>query len=156
MGGPTTSPINSEDKPASGPDKAKSKGDSILSSYMKPNHKRMSRMLGYTLTLGNVEAWAGFRFVSMVRMTEAERACLAWFSLSSLEPENCDQVAQGVYRSAGWPLPAFLGGMEDARFWASMATVNELKAYALAAFQAMPAKEQSAFFRFINSIEVPA
>lgn len=132
------------------------RADGILSKYMKPEHKRMSRMLGYCLTLDTPEAWAGFRFVSQVRLTEGERAMLAYFALTSLAPDHVEMTAAAVIGAAGDPLPPFLGGMEDARFWASWASPNELKAYALACFEAMEPKDQAAFYRHIGAMEVAA
>lgn len=152
MGGHITVSADPKDKAAQSP----RKGDSILSRFMKPEHKRMSRMLGYCLTLGEPRAWHGFSTVAYVRLTPAERACLSFASLQSLPEDQAIETAAAVFEGAGYPLRPFLGGMEDARWWASLASVNELKAYALAAFEALPPKERAAFFRFINEIEVPA
>ena len=58
--------------------------------------------------------------------------------------------------AAGAPLPPFLCGMDEARAWASFATSSEVKAYALAAFEAMRPKDQAAFFRLISEMEVAA
>lgn len=116
----------------------------------------MSRMLGYTLHIGTPEAWQGFRRVAQVRMTEAERVMLAFFMLESLPSDNAELAAAAVIGCAGSPLPAFLGGMDDARTWAAWASRNELKSYALAAFEAMSAKDQAAFFQHIRAIEVAA
>ena len=52
--------------------------------------------------------------------------------------------------SAGAPLPPFLGAMDEARFWASYASRSELKAYALASFEALSAKDKAAFFQHLN------
>lgn len=130
------------------------KSNGTLARFMKPQHMRMSRMLGYTLTLGTPEAWAGFRYVAGVRLSEGERAMMAYFALTALRPENADLTACTAIGSAGDPLPAFLGGMEDARHWAKWANASELKAYALACFEAMSAKDQAAFFRHISTMEV--
>jgi hypothetical protein len=123
---------------------------------MKPSHKRMSRMLGYCLTLGTTDAWFALSAVAEARMTLKERAGLAFASLKSLDPEIREQTAAAALGAAGSPMPAFLGGMEDARFWASLASNSELKAYALAAFEALPAQDQNAFFRHISEMEIPA
>jgi hypothetical protein len=116
----------------------------------------MSRMLGFCLMLDTPEAWAGFSFVAAVRLTPAERAQLASAVLAALRPDLAEEVASASLGAAGRPLPSFLGGMEDARFWASMASRRELKAYALAAFGAMGPKDQAAFFQHINAVEVAA
>lgn len=123
---------------------------------MKPEHKRMSRMLGYCLTLGTADAWSGFSFVAAVRLSETERAALAFSALNSLELDHAEMTAAASIGTAGAPLPPFLGGMDEARFWASYASRSELKAYALASFEAMSAKDQAAFFRHISEMEVAA
>jgi hypothetical protein len=88
-----------------------------LSNSMRPEHKRMSRMLGFCLMLDTPEAWAGFSFVAAVRLTPAERAQLASAVLAALRPDLAEEVASASLGAAGRPLPSFLGGMEDARFW---------------------------------------
>lgn len=113
-------------------------------------------MLGYCLAIGTEEAWAGFRFVAMARLEEVEAAQLAYFTLSSLHPENIAKIAKLAIGSAGSPAPAFLGGMEDARTWAAWASRDELKAYALAAFEAMSPRDQAAFFHHISNVEIAA
>ncbi|MDK3019633.1 hypothetical protein [Pseudodonghicola flavimaris] len=123
---------------------------------IKPTHKRMSRVLGYSLTLGDAEGWAVFSKVAALRLSDEERAALAYAVLNSLSPEQAALVAAASMRRASVPLPAFLGGMEDARYWAALASRCELKAYALAAYDAMSAKDQAAFFRHIGEVEIAA
>ncbi|WP_421702112.1 hypothetical protein [Aliiroseovarius sp.] len=116
----------------------------------------MSRMLGYCLTLGTTDAWAAFSLVVSARLSEAERVALAYAVLSSLEHDHAEATAATALRSAGSPLPPFLGGLDDARFWASLASRSELKAYALASFEAMSLKDQAAFLRHISEMEIAA
>ena len=116
--------------------------------YFAPAHALMCRMLGYCLTLETPDAWKGFSFVASLRLTPNERAALAFAALNSLEPDEAEMTAAAVVGSAGAPLPPFLGGMDEARLWASYATLSELKAYTLAAFEAMQAKDQAAFLAY--------
>lgn len=88
-------------------------------------------MLGCTLTLGAAGDRLNFRTVASVRMTEAERAMLAYVALTALSPDASARIAAMAFEAAGEPSPAFLGGMADARDWASWATLAELKAHAL-------------------------
>lgn len=132
------------------------KGGNILSAYMHSDHKRMSKMLGYCLVLNEPDKWAGFSVVARARMTIEERAALVVAALGSLPYQHAIETVSTVFGAAGDPLPPFLGGMEDARHWAGWASPNELKAYALAAFEAMPPKDKAAFFRHISTIEVAA
>ena len=112
--------------------------------------------MGYVLTLHDAAAWLGFAKVATVRMSEEERAALAIAALLSLSPVSAASCASEVLRPAGDPLPAFLGGMEDARHWASIATAAELKAYAVAAHDAMSVHDQNAFFQYIREVEIAA
>lgn len=123
---------------------------------MKPEHKRMSRMLGYCLTLGTADAWSGFSFVAAERLSETERAALAFSTLNSLELDHAEMTAVAVLGLANGPIPSLLGGMDEARFWASCAARSELKAHALAAYEAMTSTDQAAFIRHITSREVAA
>ena len=115
----------------------------------------MSRMIGYTLTLGDADAWAGFTTVARARLTIEERAALAWAALRSLDtPEQSERVAESVLSFGDYPLPTFLNPMNDARWWASFASPKERKAYALAAYEAMSTKDQMAFYRHIREVEI--
>lgn len=113
-------------------------------------------MLGYSLTRGTPEAWADFSFVAKARLSVFERAAIAVACLRSMPELFAMDTAAAALGCAGDPAPAFMGGMEDARDWASFASPLELKAYALAAFEAMPAKDRAAFFQHISTIEVKA
>ncbi|MGJ8586372.1 MAG: hypothetical protein ACSHXD_19960 [Marinosulfonomonas sp.] len=109
-------------------------------------------MIGYVLTLGG-DHWFGLRTILRVRLTEAERAALAYTALTSLNPENSLAVAKTAFQSKGMPLPPFLGGMADARFWAAFASEEELKTVAVAATEAMGAKDQAAFRKHISEVD---
>lgn len=51
---------------------------------------------------------------------------------------------------AGMPLPFFGRVMEEARFWAEMATRSERKAYCAAIFARLTPEDQDAFRTFIS------
>ncbi|MFW2543850.1 hypothetical protein ACN2XU_14500 [Primorskyibacter sp. 2E107] len=116
----------------------------------------MSRMLGYCLTLGTEWAWSGFAVVASAHLSVTERAALAFAALKSLSADHARMTAAAVLGTADEGLPPFLGGKADAQAWASCADPAELKAYALAAFEAMSARDQAAFFRKISEVEVAA
>jgi hypothetical protein len=124
---------------------------------MKPAHKRMSRVMGYVLTIGGADAWAGFSTVAKARLTIEERAALAWAALRALDAsDQVEMIAQAVMQSAGSPLPTFLNPISDARWWASIASRSERKAYALAAYEALSEQDQMAFRRHIGEVEIAA
>lgn len=138
------------------PNPSNKKASGSLAKFIQPQHKRMSRMLGYCLTVEAPTAWHGFSFVAAARLSRFERVSLAFAALNAVDADDAEMTAAAVIGSAGDPLPCFLGGMEDARIWASWASRSELKAYALACFEAMTPKDQAAFFRHIGSVEVKA
>jgi hypothetical protein len=74
--------------------------------------------------------------------------------LLALDPEERETVAESALKAASGPLPTFLGGMDDARFWASLANRNELIAYALAAYEALSVQDQNAFRWHVGKAEV--
>ncbi len=123
---------------------------------MEPDHQRMSRLLGYCLILNTVDAWFAFSAVATARLSEIEREALALAALNALEPDRAEAIAAMSIGSVGYPLPAFLGDMNEARSWASYATRTELKAYALAAYEALPMSEQMAFRNHISEVEIAA
>ena len=128
-----------------------------LGNLMKAEHKRIARVIGYTLTLGDGDAWASLSAVASACLSVEERAALALAALRALDtPEQSELVAETVLTFAGYPLPPFLNPMEDARWWASFASLKERKAYALAAYEALPLAEQAAFYDHISEVEVAA
>jgi hypothetical protein len=113
-------------------------------------------MLRHTLVLRDEAAWAGFTIVAIARLTAPERAALAYAALNSLRRDDAATVAAASIAPAGDPMPAFLGGMGDARHWASYASRSEIKANALAAYEAMGQADQAAFYRHISEMELAA
>lgn len=125
-----------------------------ISDFIKPEHKRTAKMLGYTLMLGDAASYGRLSAIAQHRLTLAERGGLAVAFLGSLPGDCALQAAATALGSTGDPLPPFLGGMEDARSWASWASVSELKAYGLACYEAMTPRDQAAFLRHISPAEV--
>jgi uncharacterized membrane protein len=50
----------------------------------------------------------------------------------------------------GFPITAFGSVMDEAAFWADGASPAERKAYALACFNRMPARDQTAFLEYVQ------
>jgi hypothetical protein len=127
-----------------------------ISDFIRPQHKRTAKMLGYTMFLGDAASYGGLSVIARRHLTLAERGGLACAFLGSM-PEDCAmQAAATVLGATGDPLPPFLGGMEDARHWANRASDAERKAYALACYEAMTPRDQAAFYRHISTVEVAA
>ncbi len=79
-----------------------------------------------------------------------ERVQRALDALHDLEPWQAEKVAASVLGAVDAPLPSFLGGMDDARFWASLATPSEIESYGAACFEAMDPARRPAFFGFVQ------
>lgn len=126
------------------------------SNYMKSEHQRMSKMLGYALAADSDHGWNAFSLVAAVRLKLSERASLAFATLASLDAETACDVVQAALKHAGYPLPTFLNPMSEARQWASLATRPERKAYALAAYEALSVEDQIAFCQRISDVKMAA
>ncbi|GGF53508.1 hypothetical protein SAMN05216376_102165 [Mameliella alba] len=108
-------------------------------------------MLRYTLTLGSQEAWLGVAPVLMARLTVEERAALAFMALKSQDRDDATMTAEAALcAGAGQPQAPFFGFMDQAAFWADMADPEELEAYCLASFNAMPRGRQAAFLDHVQ------
>lgn len=123
---------------------------SAISLYAKTAHKKAAKLLGYALVLGTYGGWEGASAVWQARLTEAERAALAWAALRSLDRDNAMLVAETVLGGAGAPDAPLFSEMDQAAFWADMASENELKAYALACFNRMSPGDQCAFLEHVR------
>lgn len=121
-----------------------------ISSHIPNDIKRTSRAIGYAALLDTSDAWLGLPTIMSARLKPHQRAALAYAALKSLSPEHAEMTASAVIGAAGSPLPTFLNGMDEARFWASNATGAERKAYALASFEAMNPGDQVAFLDHIH------
>lgn len=116
----------------------------------------MARELGYALTLRRTYGWQYFTDQAATRLTDIERASLAFAVLQSLSPDLAELTAAHALGAAGCPLPPFLGGMDEARLWAACATTKERKAVALAAFEAMAPRDRAAFLNHVTQKDLAA
>lgn len=112
-------------------------------------------MLGYALTLGDADAWAEFATIARARLTAEERAALAWAVLRSMDtPDQAEMVTEAVLKFADQPPMRNERAVDDARWWASCASLQERKAYALAAYEALSPRDQMAFRNHISEVEI--
>lgn len=125
-----------------------------VSQHIPENIKRVSRSIGFAAWLDESDAWLGLPAVFSARLKPHQRAALAYAALTSLSPEHAELTASAAIGAAGGPLPTFLSGMDEARFWAANASGTERKAYALAAFEAMNPGDQLAFLGHIHGDKV--
>lgn len=104
----------------------------------KPGHRRFTVAALALLVADEPRLWAGLPLVLRARLTESERASLAWGALRALP----DEARQMVYAAAaepriGPPKPPLLGLADEAASWAEWASRDECRVYALAAARAM-------------------
>jgi len=127
-----------------------------LSKYMPDAYKRVARMVGYALLLGeDANNWHGLTVVLTARLTPQERAAMAWAVLRSLTPEQVVAVAETVLPDGtSAPIAPLFNHMDEAAFWADMAEPEALEAYCLASFNAMPAPRKAAFLEFVQGRQV--
>ena len=122
-----------------------------LSKYMPDAYKRVARTVGYSLHLADADAWHGLTVVLTARLTQKERAAMAWAVLRSLTPDQVVAVAETVLpEGSSTPIAPLFNHMDEAAFWADMAEPEALEAYCLASFNAMPASRKSAFLEFVQ------
>jgi hypothetical protein len=125
-------------------------------THMNPAHQSVARSICYALTLETPDAWQGLPVILRARLDERERGMMAYMSLRSMDADNAAKVAEAVLGNAGSPLPTLISSMDDARFWASLAARQELKAFALAAFEMMGQRDQIAFLDHVTERQVAA
>jgi len=80
----------------------------------------------------------------------AEAATALCHAIAECDPQDACEIMAAALEDLGSPLPVLLSAMDDARWWASFATPNELKAYALACFEAMCPKVRAAFLGHVQ------
>ncbi len=85
------------------------------------------------------------------RLESATALCRA---IAACEPEDAAFLMNGILERmcAGSPTPVFLSAMDDARWWVSIATHAEVKAWALACYEQMPAATRAAFLGHVGGM----
>lgn len=122
----------------------------LIREHMPDNYRRVAKMIGLCLFNGrSFENWHGLSVVLTSRLEPEERALLGWSVLRSMTPEQAAHVLNAALpHRAGQPIAAFEDSVDEAAFWADLASQEELEAYCLASFQAMSAARQRDFLQF--------
>ncbi|MDQ2091343.1 hypothetical protein [Marimonas arenosa] len=131
----------------------------MVASTRSDRHRRVVSSIGHALTLQHEpEAWSGLGGILRARLTEYERASLLASVAAATETNLVIEVCEAVVpaRSAGPPPPALSDVEDDARWWADLATLSELRAYLAACFVRLPARERRNFLEEANWMEVTA
>ena len=112
------------------------------------HHARAARMLSYALTLGeDPEIWSALAVVFEARLTQAERRRVLIAALRSAASDDVYPTLDEFIRddAIGAPLPVLREIADDARWWADLATMPELKAWLTACFVRLPQLERQSF-----------
>lgn len=80
----------------------------------------------------------------------AESATALCHAIAECDPDDAVVLMSAalVSLSVGAPLPIWIDTVDEARWWARLATELELKAWALASFEALRPKARSAFLAY--------
>ena len=91
-------------------------------------------------------------FKSKHYLKRAEAATALCLAIADCDPSDaCEiMVAALADLSAGWPIPPLFNFMDEAAFWADLAPMPELKAYALACYNRLPLTDQAAFLAYVG------
>ena len=111
-------------------------------------YARASRMLGYALTLDDdPEIWDGLALVLALELTRSQKARLFEAVFKATHPDDINLVLSDamIERPAGSPLPVLVEIDDDARWWADLATLPELKAWVSTCFVRLPYRDQREF-----------
>jgi hypothetical protein len=121
-----------------------------IAKNMPDRIKRVSKMLGYCLYLGDQNGWWGLVTVLRARLTRVERVSIAFVALKSLDRDDALLTAEAALGGAGQPIAPLFNYMDEATFWADMAEPDELDAYCLASFKSMAPGRQAAFLEYVQ------
>ncbi|MCA0847208.1 hypothetical protein [Salipiger thiooxidans] len=126
-----------------------------FSRQMHRPHLDAVRALGYTLTLGDQVAWKGFSELLGDLLEDEERAALAFWSLRSLSPEHAAMTMEAVSDLLGHqgpPLPPLMNPSDEAQWWASSASPEEIDTYAVACVASMSPARRRQFAAHLKDV----
>lgn len=129
-----------------------SKSKSALSRAIADRHKRASKALGLALFQGTDHAWRLTAEIWHLRLTADERYPAAVAMLSTLTPDDMLEAVTAVLGGAGMPLPSFLEPLDEAQWWADLASPAELDAYLVAIFATLPKRKKRDFIEYAQGV----
>ena len=107
---------------------------SLMSKLMQPAYKKVSRCVGYALTLGDDDGWQALAEILAARLTQSERMALGYAAFCSVDEQELE--------GAGYPLPLGDNVEEEAEFWADEASDFERAAYLMACWKRLSEESQ--------------
>ncbi len=121
-----------------------------LKDHISDNHRRASKMLACTLHADSVETWSEAAVVWRARLTDTERAALAFSVLTSLNSDHREWVCEAVFDGPEMPAVPLISAMDEAANWADWADYPSIKACTLAGFNRLTLGDQVAFAEHIT------
>ncbi len=124
-----------------------------VSKHIPPDIKKVARCIGYAAWLDTDDAWLGLPVVLALRLEVHQRAALAYAALRTMDEDQIGAIVEVVapqQHGAGQPQAAFNGIMDQASFWADLASQDERDAYMLASFNRSPAPRRAAFLEYVQ------
>lgn len=137
----------------SAPSRGASGTNSTFSRGAQPRHLTVARAWAHTLHLGNRAAYQGQAVILRAKLTPDERLRVAWAGLLACDDDEGARIARAVLgpsQGAGPPLAPFADVLDDARWWAGIASREELRTYVLAGFHALDPRDQADFLAVVR------
>lgn len=113
-------------------------------SGLPDNLRRVGAAVAVCLRAGDPAAFTGLAGILRLRLSPAERACVAWAAIEACEEDDRDALVAHLVNRAEMPLPPLLDMAMEARLWAEDASVTERKLYAWAAAQSLSPADRAA------------
>ena len=115
---------------------------------------KIARCIVYALTLGEAEGWLDFRTIVKTKLSEKERASLAYAALLSLDEETRELVCENAFEPSplnSEPMPPACELLDEAKWWAAKATREEKEVYIMSIYSHMSPERQAAFTAYIKA-----
>ena len=102
-------------------------------------------VLTMALAAHDAEGWRMASLLWSLRLPPEKRIAHSLATLAACESHDIRHVCNAAFGGAGAPNAPFLSYMDEASFWADMATPDELKAYSVACYLRLSACDRLAF-----------
>ena len=121
-----------------------------ITTTIPENITRAARAFGCALLCGGYDRWSVVGDI-LLEYAPTDRAALAFVTLRRMDLDDAlDAVQTALANGAGQPPPPLFNAMDEAAHWADWANPDELEAYCLASFKAMPSQRKTAFLEYVQ------
>ena len=107
-------------------------------------------VLTMALTADDADGWRMASRLWSLRLSSEQRMAHALAALASCEEEDIWTICGAAQGGAAAPIAAFNSYMDEASFWADMASPNELKAYSVACYLRLSDRDRIAFNNWVD------